>query len=162
LSTGEYVRICVVRLAWPRGVRTCGTVDRFVDSVQTGLLERPILANFARARPTFDYFPFRFLLSARGFGFCFPLPPLYAFEFFDRVCRFVPQRKYSLRPILFFTNIDVSRHILVVDTSVLAKSIIDRREYGDWRVYSLHPQVTWQGWRSSRDDRVHAYVRNQA
>jgi hypothetical protein len=36
--------------------------------------------------------------------------------------------KYSLRPILLFTNIDVSRHILVIDTSVLAKSIMGRRE----------------------------------
>jgi hypothetical protein len=36
---------------------------------------------------------------------------------------------YSLRPILLFANIDVSRHILVVDTSILAKCIMDRREY---------------------------------
>jgi hypothetical protein len=37
-------------------------------------------------------------------------------------------RKYSLRPIILFTNVDVSRHILVIDTSVLAKSNIGRRE----------------------------------
>jgi hypothetical protein len=36
---------------------------------------------------------------------------------------------YSLRPILLFANIDVSRHILVVDTSILAKSNMGRREY---------------------------------
>jgi hypothetical protein len=36
---------------------------------------------------------------------------------------------YSLRPILLFTNTDVSRHILVIDTSVLAKSNMGRREY---------------------------------
>jgi hypothetical protein len=36
---------------------------------------------------------------------------------------------YSLRPIILFANTDVSRHILVVDTSVLAKSNMDRREY---------------------------------
>jgi hypothetical protein len=36
---------------------------------------------------------------------------------------------YSLRPIILFANVDVSRHILVVDTSVLAKSNMDRREY---------------------------------
>jgi hypothetical protein len=37
--------------------------------------------------------------------------------------------KYCLRPIILFANIDVSRHILVIDTSVLAKSNMDRREY---------------------------------
>jgi hypothetical protein len=36
---------------------------------------------------------------------------------------------YSLRPIILFINIDVSTHILIVDTSVLAKSNIGRREY---------------------------------
>jgi hypothetical protein len=36
---------------------------------------------------------------------------------------------YSLRPILLFANTDVSRHILVVGTSVLAKSNMGRREY---------------------------------
>jgi hypothetical protein len=35
---------------------------------------------------------------------------------------------YSLRSIILFANIDVYRHILVVDTSVLAKSNMDRRE----------------------------------
>jgi hypothetical protein len=36
---------------------------------------------------------------------------------------------YSLRSIILFVNIDVSRYILVVDTSVLAKSNMGRREY---------------------------------
>jgi hypothetical protein len=36
---------------------------------------------------------------------------------------------YSLRPILLVVNIDVPRHILVVDISVLVKSNMDRREY---------------------------------
>jgi hypothetical protein len=36
---------------------------------------------------------------------------------------------YSLRPIILFANMNVSRHILVVDISVLAKSNMDRREY---------------------------------
>jgi hypothetical protein len=36
--------------------------------------------------------------------------------------------KYSLRLILLFVNIYVSRHILVVDTSVLAKSNMGRLE----------------------------------
>jgi hypothetical protein len=36
---------------------------------------------------------------------------------------------YSLRFILVDTNIDVSRHIVVVDTSILASSNMDRREY---------------------------------
>jgi hypothetical protein len=36
---------------------------------------------------------------------------------------------YSLRPLILFANIDVSRHILMVDTSVLAKSNMGRREY---------------------------------
>jgi hypothetical protein len=35
---------------------------------------------------------------------------------------------YSLRPILLFANTNVPRHILVIDTSVLAKSIMNRRE----------------------------------
>jgi hypothetical protein len=36
---------------------------------------------------------------------------------------------YSLRLILLFTNMDVSRYILVVDTSILVKSNMGRREY---------------------------------
>jgi hypothetical protein len=36
---------------------------------------------------------------------------------------------YSLRPIILFANTDVSRHILVIDTSVFAKSNMGRREY---------------------------------
>jgi hypothetical protein len=36
--------------------------------------------------------------------------------------------KYSLQPILLFANIDVSRHMLVVGTSVLAKSNMGQRE----------------------------------
>jgi hypothetical protein len=40
---------------------------------------------------------------------------------------------YSLRLIILFANIDVSRHILVVDIFVLAKSNTGRREYHfDW------------------------------
>jgi hypothetical protein len=39
------------------------------------------------------------------------------------------ENNYSLRPIILFANIDVSRHILVVDTSVLVKSNMGRREY---------------------------------
>jgi hypothetical protein len=39
------------------------------------------------------------------------------------------EQQYSLRSIILFANIDVSRHILVVDTSVLAKSNLDWREY---------------------------------
>jgi hypothetical protein len=39
------------------------------------------------------------------------------------------KHRYSLRPIILFANIDVSRHILVVDTFVFAKSNIGRREY---------------------------------
>jgi hypothetical protein len=35
---------------------------------------------------------------------------------------------YSLRPIILFANVDVSRHILVVDTSVLPKSNMGQRE----------------------------------
>jgi hypothetical protein len=36
--------------------------------------------------------------------------------------------KYSLRPKILFANIDIFRYILVVDTSVLAKSNMGRRE----------------------------------
>jgi hypothetical protein len=38
------------------------------------------------------------------------------------------KNKYSLRPIILFANIDVSRHILVVDTSLFVKSNMGRRE----------------------------------
>jgi hypothetical protein len=36
---------------------------------------------------------------------------------------------YYLRPILLFANMDISRHILMIDPSVLAKSNMDRRDY---------------------------------
>jgi hypothetical protein len=36
---------------------------------------------------------------------------------------------YSLRPILLFASMDVSRHILELDTSILMKSNMGRREY---------------------------------
>jgi hypothetical protein len=36
---------------------------------------------------------------------------------------------YSLSPIILFNNIDVSKYILVIDTSVLAKSNMGRRKY---------------------------------
>jgi hypothetical protein len=38
-------------------------------------------------------------------------------------------KTYSLRSIILFANTNVSRHILVVDTSILAKSNMGRREY---------------------------------
>jgi hypothetical protein len=39
-----------------------------------------------------------------------------------------PERCYSLRSILLFANMDVFRHILVIDTSILAKSNMGQRE----------------------------------
>jgi hypothetical protein len=39
------------------------------------------------------------------------------------------RKLYSLRPIIFFANIDISKYILVMNTSVLVKSNIDRWEY---------------------------------
>jgi hypothetical protein len=39
------------------------------------------------------------------------------------------KKKCSLRPIILFANMDVSRHILLIDTSVLVKSNMGRREY---------------------------------
>jgi hypothetical protein len=38
------------------------------------------------------------------------------------------ESNYSLRVIILFVNIDVSRYILVVNKFVLAKSNMDRRE----------------------------------
>jgi hypothetical protein len=38
-------------------------------------------------------------------------------------------RVCKLGPKILFANIDISRHILVVDTSVVAKSNMGRREY---------------------------------
>jgi hypothetical protein len=35
---------------------------------------------------------------------------------------------YSLRPIILFGNTNISRHILVIDISVFAKSNMGRRE----------------------------------
>jgi hypothetical protein len=46
---------------------------------------------------------------------------------------------YSLRPIILFTNIDISRYILVVDTSVLVKSNMG------WREYNIHAQIKTTG-----------------
>jgi hypothetical protein len=50
--------------------------------------------------------------------------------------------RYSLQPIILFAKIDVSEHILVLDTSILAKSNIGWREYlfvsieqGSWFVH---------------------------
>jgi hypothetical protein len=42
-----------------------------------------------------------------------------------RLARDVTQRE----PIIHFTDVDVSRYILVIDISVLAKSNMGRREY---------------------------------
>jgi hypothetical protein len=50
----------------------------------------------------------------------------------DRQPRLAPRPfflSYFLRPIILFANMDVSRHILVIDTFILAKSNMDRREY---------------------------------
>jgi hypothetical protein len=49
-------------------------------------------------------------------------------------CRYKPHVKvtiisYSLRPILLFTNTDVSITKICLDTSILTKSIMGRREY---------------------------------
>jgi hypothetical protein len=41
----------------------------------------------------------------------------------------VGAKSYSLRPIILFANMNVSRHILVVDTYVLVNNNIGRREY---------------------------------
>jgi hypothetical protein len=35
---------------------------------------------------------------------------------------------YSFRPIILFANVDVSRHILMVEISILAKSNMGRRK----------------------------------
>jgi hypothetical protein len=46
------------------------------------------------------------------------------------VTSFDPRKfTYSLRHIILFANIDVSKHILVIDTSILVKSNMGRREY---------------------------------
>jgi hypothetical protein len=50
---------------------------------------------------------------------------------------YVLEKRYSLRPIILFANIDVSRHILVVDTSILIKSNMGRREYKFFCVFSV-------------------------
>jgi hypothetical protein len=52
---------------------------------------------------------------------------------------------YSLRSIILFANMNVSRHILVVDTSVLAKSIMGRREY---QILDMLSEMVWH-WQCS-------------
>jgi phosphoglycerol transferase MdoB-like AlkP superfamily enzyme len=47
----------------------------------------------------------------------------------NKIFSILRQLMYSLRSIILFANIDVSRYILVVDISVLAKSDMGRREY---------------------------------
>jgi hypothetical protein len=42
---------------------------------------------------------------------------------------------YFLRLILLFANTDVSRHILVVDISILVKSNMDWKEYYSFLLY---------------------------
>jgi hypothetical protein len=39
------------------------------------------------------------------------------------------RRIYSLRSVILFANVDVSRYILVIDASVLAKCNMGRKEY---------------------------------
>jgi hypothetical protein len=56
---------------------------------------------------------------------------------------------YSLRPIILFANIDVFRHIFVIDTSVFVKSNMGRRSNTSLlrvpqvkkKVYRVLPQV---------------------
>jgi hypothetical protein len=59
----------------------------------------------------------------------------------------VLRKNYSLRPVLLFANMDVSRHILVVDTSILVKSNMGQREYSIcWmKLYNISAQfmVHW-------------------
>jgi hypothetical protein len=55
------------------------------------------------------------------------IPMFYVLDF--HLSSLQGQSCISLRPIILFANIDVSRHTLVVDTSVLAKSNMGRREY---------------------------------
>jgi hypothetical protein len=56
---------------------------------------------------------------------------------------FVPKLYYSLRPIILFANMDISRYILVVDTSILAKSNMGRREYFflNTRIYYIRAHI---------------------
>jgi hypothetical protein len=42
---------------------------------------------------------------------------------------FEEEKLYSLRPIILFVNVDVSTTKMCLDTSILAKSIVGRREY---------------------------------
>jgi hypothetical protein len=44
-------------------------------------------------------------------------------------CHYVMIFFYSLRPIILFVNMNVSRLILVVDTFILTKSNMGEREY---------------------------------
>jgi hypothetical protein len=49
--------------------------------------------------------------------------------FFFRFCLGAANMSYSLRPIILFSNIDVSRCNLAIHTSILAKSYMGQREY---------------------------------
>jgi hypothetical protein len=52
----------------------------------------------------------------------------------------VSQENYSIRSILVATNIDVSRHIVVLDTSILMSSNMNRRDYFiySWIAWTNH------------------------
>jgi hypothetical protein len=47
------------------------------------------------------------------------------------------ENKYSLRPIILFTNTDVSIIKMCLDTSILVKSIMGRREYMAFRCHQI-------------------------
>jgi hypothetical protein len=55
-------------------------------------------------------------------------PKISVTNFSRFVCIYTLKHIYSLRPIILFVNTDVSRHILVIDTFVFAKSNMGRRE----------------------------------
>jgi hypothetical protein len=56
-------------------------------------------------------------------------PKFHASSHLPSICFLLPDHSYSLRPIILFANMDVSITRMCLDTSVLTKSIMGRREY---------------------------------
>jgi hypothetical protein len=56
------------------------------------------------------------------------------------------ENKYSLRPILLFVSTDISTIKICLDTSMLAKSIMDPREYEICCILGCVKMTNFQTW----------------
>jgi hypothetical protein len=68
--------------------------------------------------------------------------------------QYMIEYRYSLRPIILFANIDVSKHVLVVDTFIFVKSIISQRKYKFSSVASTLGNLWFCGSHASTKHRI--------